>query len=352
MKLHQKIVYEDIAWISSRLDLEKLKNSKILLSGANGLLGFYFANLFSYLNKEKGFRISCDLFTKSDVSPASRIYDIKDSPGFRIKKADLSKENPYEEVYDFVIYAAGYSAPFQFLKDPLEVININFLGMKNVLEHVLKTSKSTKILYFSSSEIYGSPANENVPTPETYEGNSSIESKRACYIESKRLTEVLCLTYREKFGMDIKIARPALTYGPGMNFDDKRVISEFIKKAHFEKKIIMLDDGRDLRCFSYIRDTIAELLLVLLFGKDTIYNIGSDKDEISIKGLADIIGEIMGAEVVAGEIKKGAIDAPVRVCLDISKVKSEFNFSPEMSLKEGFKRTVEWAISSAGDNEK
>jgi UDP-glucuronate decarboxylase len=352
MKTSEEIVYEDIKKVCKTTELEPFKNAKVLLAGANGLLGSYFAYLFNYLNEKKNFDITCDCITKSEISRESKIFPLKNSPGIHFIAKDLAQPTIYKEPYDFVIYAAGYSAPAKFLQDPLAVINVNFIGMRNVLESVVRVNPKCAFLYFSSSEIYGNPTPENIPTPETYNGNVSITNNRACYIESKRLTEVLCLVYKKKFGTDIKIVRPALTYGPGITFEDKRVIGQFMGKAYKNKVIEMIDDGRDLRSFCYIRDMFRQLLSVLLSGKETIYNVGSSEEEMSIKDLAYIIGKRMGAEVKLGPGKTEAVSgAPSRVCLDLSRVIDEFGFRPEVKMEEGLQRTIDWNKALLKSNE-
>lgn len=342
----QKIIWEDLESIEKKIDLGPLRNSKILLAGANGLLGFYFANLFAYLNEKRDFNIFCDCITKSQISSVSRIRSLENAKGINFIVKDLSKHSVYGESYDFVIHAVGYAAPSRFLKDPLSVIDVNYLGMKDLLESVSKNNPKCKFLYFSSSEIYGSPPDEFVPTPETYAGNSSVTNPRACYVESKRLTEVLCLIYRERFDIDIKIARLALAYGPGMTFMDERVISQFMKKAHFDKRIDMMDGGESLRCFCYLSDAVLELLHVLFYGREAIYNIGSSREETSIKDLALMIGDVMNVPVKLSDKKQGLVGAPRRVCLDVSKAESEFNIIPEVNMKTGIERTIRWAIAA------
>ena len=346
MTAREEIVNEDAERAVMRLDASPLRGARVLLAGANGLLGSSFAHFFNHLNRSQGFGISCDCVTKNELSPESRIYDLREASGFRIIQANLATDTPYDGAYDFVIYAAGYSAPLRFLRDPLEVVEVNYDGMKRLLRHVREKSQRAKVLYFSSSEIYGSPPPESIPTPETYPGNSPVTNPRACYVESKRLTEVMCLIYRSQ-GIDVKIVRPALTYGPGLGLQDERVLSQFVRKAHLDKKIDMLDDGRDLRAYCYGEDMLVELLLILLKGKEVIYNAGSDREEVSIKDLALTIGSIMGVPVNVGAPRQGAVGAPGRGLLDISKVRNEFGFAPKVTLEEGLRRTIQWATSNS-----
>ncbi|HUZ92680.1 MAG TPA: NAD-dependent epimerase/dehydratase family protein [Candidatus Paceibacterota bacterium] len=323
-----------------------MRDKRILIAGANGLIGAYFGYLINYLNEELHYNIQADLITRGEIDEKKRIYDLKNAKNFNLIQQDLAKPVSYVKKYDYIVHAAGYGAPSRFLQDPVNVMDVNYIGLKSILESYREINPKAKILYLSSSEIYGSPPPDQIPTMETYAGNSSVNNNRACYIESKRLSEVLALTYVDRYKMNVRIARPALSYGPGLSMDDERVIGQFMKKAYKEKRIDMIDDGRDLRCYCYISDAVKQLIYILLFGKSTTYNVGSSREEISIKDLAMTIGEIMSAKVVVGRGKTAeVIGAPGRVCLDMRKLEFEFNFKPVVGIKEGLRRTIEWNLA-------
>lgn len=351
MNSSERIINSDIQRVCDSTNMGPFAHSKVLLAGANGLIGSYLAHLFHYLNERHGFGIEVDLITRSEITKSSRIYSLKGAKNFNIILQDLSQYAVYPQKYDYIIHAAGYAAPAMFLQDPIRVIDVNYIGLKSMLESSVKANPAAKILYLSSSEIYGSPTPEYFPTPETYPGNSAVTNNRACYIESKRLSEVLALSYISQHKLYVRIARPALSYGPGMPLDDKRVISQFVRKAYVEKEIRMLDDGRDLRCFCYISDVLRQLVSILLYGKDVIYNVGSAEEEVSVKRLAEMIGEVMSVKVIPGPGKTEAvIGAPSRVCLDMGKLEGEFGFKPEVRMKEGLKNTVDWSVGHAKEN--
>ncbi len=346
MKSAHEIFNNDIKEVIGRVDTNAFRNSRILLAGGSGLIGSSFAFLFHYLNTQLSYGIEVDLVTKRPLTPTSVIWLLRKSPGFRYEVRDLAAPIEYEKRYDFMIHAAGYGTPAVFLEDPVATIDVNYIGIKSILESTKKHNPAAKILYLSSSEIYGSPEEAHIPTPETFPGNSSVTNNRACYVESKRLSEVICLAYKHLFGLHVKIARPALSYGPGLTFTNGRVLSQFFKKAIEKKKIEMMDDGRDLRSFCYISDVLTELLLILLFGKETIYNVGSSEEAVSVRELAEKIGRLMGVEVIPGPGKDASvIGAPSRVCLDMSKMKNEFGFAPQVSLDEGLRRMLEWNLA-------
>ena len=346
MKSSKEILLEDIKNVVKKIDCAPLRKKRILLTGARGLLGSYFAHLMHYLNSELSYGIEADLITKNPIAASSFLQSIVGTPGLSFFAKDVSEPIAYDRAYDYMIHAAGYGTPAVFVRDPIKTIDVNYIGIQSMLKSARRRNPSTKILYCSSSKIYGSPSAEHVPTPETFVGESSVTSNRACYIESKRLSEVLCLAYASEFGMDVKIARPALTYGPALTFLSGRVISEFMKKAYLYKKIEMKDDGRDLRAYCYGGDTLRQLLSILLYSKDRIYNVGSSEEEVSIKELAERIGVCMGASVLPGPGKDEAVTAaPSRVCLDMAKVINEFGFKPEVSLDKGLGRMIDWNMA-------
>ena len=351
MKLSDEIIFEDVERAIDGLDISSLKNAKFLLLGASGLIGAYFSYLIYYLNTKRGFHIEADLYTRRSVARDPRFDIFKGAPGMHFFEHDASTYTKYEKKYDFMVHATGYGSPAFFLEDPIKTIDLNYMGMKSILESAVVRSPKARILYLSSSEIYGSPTEANFPTPETYPGNSPVTSNRACYVESKRLTEVLCLNYVKLHNMAVRIARPALSYGPGMTFGGGRVISQFMNKAYTDKKIKMVDDGGDLRCFCYMSDVLRELLYILLHSKDMIYNVGSSAEEISIMDLAKLIGKLMSVEVIAGSGKDFAVAAaPSRVKLDLTKLEKESGSRPAVKMFEGMRRTIDWNTALLAKN--
>lgn len=342
MNLSQEIIIEDITRIASKVDLTPFKNATVLLAGANGLIGSYFAHLFYYLNEKLSYNTKIDLISRHGISSESKIYGIRNSSNFTILEKDMSQYTSYSKPYDFMIHAAGYGAPSVFLTEPLKTIDVNYIGLKSMLESAVSLNPLSRILYLSSSEVYGSPPPEFIPTPETYVGNSSITNNRACYIESKRLCEVMALSYIKIYNMYIKIARPALSYGPGMSVNDQRVLSQFIKKG-YSGVIDMIDAGKDIRSYCYMSDVLRQLLSILLYGQDNTYNVGSSEESISIMELAQKIGKIMNAKVIAGPGKDSNVTgAPNVVCLDTTKLSTEFGFKSEVLMDEGLERIIAW----------
>ena len=269
---------------------------------------------------------------------------------------NITQYQPAKGVFfDQIIHAASIASPTFYRRFPIKTIKANVWGLENILEYMVQRKKAKKpvknLLFFSSSEVYGNPTEDNIPTPETYWGNVSFTGPRACYDESKRLGETLCVNYVRVHQLPIKIARPFNNYGPGMKITDGRVIADFSSNILKNKDIVVLSDGSPSRTFCYVADAIVGCLKVLVKGKrGEAYNIGVEKPEISIKDLATKMMAIgkkhfhYSGRVIAKKStdQNYLIDNPQRRCPKISKAKKELNYQPEISLDEGLLKTMRW----------
>jgi len=209
-----------------------------------------------------------------------------------------------------------------------------------------KEKKVKSFLFFSSSEIYGNPPPETLPTKETYLGNVSSIGPRSCYDESKRLGEALCMVFFRYFGSPIKIVRPFNVFGPGMQANDFRVIPRFIASIIYNQPIPVYAGGKQTRTFCYISDAVSGFLLVLLAGKNgEVYNVGSNQKEISINYLAKVFNKIFKNKLKILHLsypKDYPQGEPRRRCPDVSKIKKELKYRPRVGLEKGIMRTFSW----------
>jgi UDP-glucuronate decarboxylase len=226
-------------------------------------------------------------------------------------------------------------------------------GAKNLLELARKNALDG-FLFFSSSEIYGDPDPRSVPTPETYHGNVSSVGPRACYDESKRLTETICTIYQQKYGIPVTMVRPFNVFGPGMKHNDRRVVPMFGYQALNGQTITVHGDGHQTRTFCYITDAMTGFLKVLLSGQPgEAYNIGNDQNEISMRDLAQIFVELAHS-TSSGQGNNASYQMipypatypagePQRRCPDLTKAKRELDFTPHVNFRAGLKRFMDWA---------
>ena len=324
----------------------ELKDQTILVVGANGLIGSFLSDFFFFLNS-KGYNIKLILSSYSEKHKALRIRHLTDNREVKYFSWDCSKplgEWDLDCEVDLIFFAAGYGQPAKFTKDNIKTTMINIVGVSSLLDKVIKQQKSkSKFLFLSTSEVYGNP--KEYPTREDYKGLIDLESSRASYILSKATAENLCLQYNEFKQIETKIARVALTYGPGTTLSDTRVLQDFIFKAHFEKEINMLSRGDSIRNYLYLTNCAEILLNIILRGKETTYNVGGDSEEVSIYTLARKVGSLFNCEVKRGpEEKRHMKSAPSRVGVSMNKYRQEFKKYGNniVELNEGIRQTIRW----------
>jgi UDP-glucuronate decarboxylase len=345
-----KMVLEsDIKEIYSSAEplLETLKGKNLLITGAAGFLGRYFMSTFNHFNDlHPGNEINVvalDNYVTSSKSMDQPWQRTSSSIEWIYGDASLGEKLPNK--FDFIIHAAGIASPHHYRANPIETFEVAVNVTKGLLGKA--ATDYSRMLFFSSSEIYGDPFAEFVPTKEDYRGNVSTLGPRACYDESKRMGETLCWIYQEYFGVQVSIARPFNVYGPGMMATDYRVLPNFAASILNKQPLHVYGHGNQTRTFCYITDAIIGFLKILIKSpKPDVYNVGNPSPEISIKKLAELVCEI-------SDFREGfktssypdsyPEDEPNRRCPDISKISETLEFSPVVSLEDGLRRFLNWA---------
>lgn len=338
------IILHDLEKIAESLSdgLEQLEGSTVLIAGGNGFIGKYFVNSLLYLN-EHILKKPCRIIVLDRSISADEPYLISNE-NIEIIEFDISKEISIEHKIDFIIHSASIASPVVYRKYPLETILVNVYGTKNLLD-LAKKHNVKSFLYLSSSEIYGDPTPNQIPTKEDYRGNVSSTGPRACYDESKRVGETLCMTYLRQFSTPVKIVRPFNVYGPGLKPNDGRVISDFVSNSLTKGEVVLYSDGSPTRSFCYISDAIVGFLKVLLSKHNgESFNIGND-EEVSMLELAKIVQNEVPDLKIRFEIhpdKDYRIDNPQRRCPDLAKIKKSVGYTPTVKLKEGMGMMTQW----------
>jgi UDP-glucuronate decarboxylase len=252
---------------------------------------------------------------------------------------------PFSDEANFVIHMASIASPTFYRKYPIETLDANIMGLRKLLEQY-KDKAIKGFLFFSSSEVYGDPLPDFIPTKEEYRGNVSTIGPRACYDEAKRLGETMCYLFAEQYELPTRIARPFNNYGPGMSIYDRRLPADFAQAVLTGKDLVIHSDGTPTRTFCYISDAITGYLKVMLHDHFDVFNIGMDKPELSVSTFATIFQE-KGKELLNynGTIsfekandKAYLIDNPNRRCPDISKARTLLSYNPTVTVEEGISR--------------
>ena len=329
----------------------ELSGARILIAGGLGFLGHYFTSAFDRLNG-KHLDKPCAVTVLDSLITAQKKGALpRGGNGLSYRQHNIIEPFETDERYDFIIHAAGIASPYYYRKYPLETLEVSTTGTKNLLE--LARDHGARILYFSSSEIYGDPDPNHVPTAESYRGNVSCLGPRACYDESKRLGETLCRVYHEQFGVRSRMVRPFNVYGPGMRRTDYRVLPNFAAHITDVLPLNVYGDGSQTRTYCYVSDAITGFLKVLVNGAPgEPYNIGNPKPEISVLQLVEEIESALNRKFekhIVDYPDTYPADEPQRRCPDITKAHLQLGYEPQVALRDGLKLFFAWAEDAYRD---
>lgn len=304
--------------------------ARYLLSGGAGFVG---SHLTDALIRDGNEVVILDNFSTGTKQNFGR--EIYENDRLTIRECDVTTPLPVEPTFDVVCHLASIPTPSEYMTKPIQTLRAGADGTRHTLE-VARKANATYLLT-STSEVYGDP--EIHPQIEAYNGNVDSYGPRSCYDEGKRYAEALVRAYREEYGLDVRIARIFNTYGPRMR--DDRVIPAFISQAESGDDLTVHGDGIQTRSFCYISDLIQGLQSLIDSNYQQPVNLGNP-DERTIKNLAQIVRDVVGADVNLIYTERPP-DDPNRRCPDISTAREELGWSPSVSLRDGISRTVEAA---------
>lgn len=304
---------------------------RILITGGAGFLG---SHLCDRLVKAGQDVICVDNFF---TSQKSNIAHLLDEPNFELVRHDVIY--PLFLEVDEIYNLACPAAPGHYQFNPIKTTKTSVMGAINMLG--LAKRVKAKILHTSTSEVYGDP--DVHPQPESYRGNVNPIGPRACYDEGKRAAETLMFDYHRQNKVNIRVVRIFNTYGPRMHPYDGRVVSNFIRQAMAGEDITIYGDGSQSRSFCFVDDLIDGLLKMMdapdeLTGPVNLGNPG----EFTIRELADMVVQLTGSKSKVISDRPQPQDDPKQRCPDISLAKEKLGWEPQIALKEGITRTIDW----------
>lgn len=311
-------------------------NKRILVTGGAGFLGSYLCGRLL----AQGHDVIClDNFHTGSLD---NIRAHMASDRFHLVRADVCE--PFHAQVDQIYNLACPASPVHYQADPIRTMRTNVIGAMNLLD--LATRTGARILQASTSEVYGDPLVH--PQPEEYRGHVSITGIRACYDEGKRSAETLFYDYNRCHGTDIRIARIFNTYGPGMQADDGRVVSNFIVQALKGHSLTIYGDGRQTRSFCY-RDDLVDGLIRLMNSDQAepqAINLGNP-GEFTMLELAEMVIDLTGSKsrLLFMPLPQ---DDPAQRRPDISKAQSLLGWQPRIALQTGLKETVAYFDRALG----
>jgi nucleoside-diphosphate-sugar epimerase len=335
-----------------------MAGQRVLVVGGAGFLGYYLVQTVLHWNKSAGSArpIRVTVWDSYARGVPRWLTDLARDPHLTLVRHDVVDALPPETPdFEWVFHAASIASPTFYRRHPIETMDANVVGVRRLLDYAKGQADRGRplggFLFFSSSEIYGDPAPDAIPTPETYRGSVSCTGPRACYDESKRYGETLCVNFARQHGVPAKIARPFNNVGPGLKISDRRVLPDFARDVLAGRDIVMLSDGGPKRTFCYVADAVVGYYKILVRGAaGEPYNIGTEAPEISIGELAERVAslarELFG---YSGKVvrerpadQEYLTDNPARRCPQIDKARGELGFEPQVPLDDALRRALLW----------
>jgi nucleoside-diphosphate-sugar epimerase len=333
---------EDIASIAScNINWKTLDNSKILITGATGMICSFMVDVLMYRNIYYSSNIAIYALSRNEASAKKRFMPYFSSPLFNFIQQDIITSLDLNAAVDFIIHGASNAYPASFVSDPVGTMKANLWGLSNLLEYYLK-AKAKRVLYISSGEIYGEGKGEDFT--EFYSGYIDPLNPRSCYPSSKRAAETLCSAYSSQYDVDVVSARPCHIYGPTITEFDNRAFAQFLRNVLSNQDIILKSTGEQYRSYCYVADCVSALLAILLCGeKRNAYNISNKDSNVSIAELANSIAMAGDRKVVFNipqDEEMRGYSVVSRAVLDSGKLE-KLGWNAKYPLLDGIKRTIQ-----------
>lgn len=257
---------------------------------------------------------------------------------FELIESDIINDALPGKKVNVIVHLASPASPPWYQKYSVETLLVNTSATHKLLEKAKEDN--ARFLYASTSEIYGDPLTH--PQTEEYWGNVNTVGPRSCYDEAKRCGESFVMTYIKKFSVDGRIVRIFNTYGPRMDKNDGRVVSNFVTQAIEGKALTIYGDGNQTRSFCYVSDLVNGLITMLELGniKGEVINLGNP-NEITINELAHIVAKRFNIEVDTAYTDL-PVDDPTRRKPSIEKAKKLLNWEPKVSIEDGLDKTINY----------
>jgi dTDP-glucose 4,6-dehydratase len=302
---------------------------RVLVTGGAGFLGSHLCEALI----EDGHNV---IAVDNLLTGSLRNLDlVKDSSRFSFEQHDISEVFDYGTV-DYIFGLASPASPVDYMKNPIETLRVGSLGVFNSLE--LARRYKAKFLISSTSECYGDPLEH--PQTESYWGNVNPIGPRSVYDESKRFAEATTMAYHRTYHVDTRIVRIFNTYGPRLQLNDGRVISEFMKQALMGEPLTIHGAGAQTRSFCYVSDQIEGILRLSRSNEHRPVNIGNPC-EFTILECARMVLEVTGSRspITYGPLPQ---DDPKQRCPDISLARELLGWEPKVDLRTGLNLSLEY----------
>lgn len=340
---NDETLQDDLNYIAnSEIPFKQFKNSTILVTGATGLIGASLIRALLCANRIKKLKLKVIAFARNREKAEKIFGNILERKDISLVIGDVNEKMHVTQNIDYIFHCACITASKHMISYPVETILTSVDGTKNVL-FLAKEKKSKSVVYLSSMEIYGNIESDNVTEKEL--GYIDPLAVRSNYPESKRLCENMCIAFYTEYGVPVKIARLAQTFGAGILEDENRVFAQFARSAMTGKNIILHTKGKSEGNYCYLRDAIVGLLYIMVKGENgEAYNVSNPNTHISISAMAEMVCERIanGAINIRYEIPDDnsfGYAADTKMKLNSDKLQKT-GWKPKVDLEEMYKRMI------------
>lgn len=336
------------------LDLSELNGKTLLITGGTGMIGKW---MIDYLLANADCRIivagrSEEKF-KQRFAPSSNLSFFKWNPSNPTPLANSNIRTFEHSNIDFILHLASNTHPVAYASDPVSTIVMNVNATKELLD--LAVEKKSRFVYASSVEIYGQNRGDCEKFKEDYCGYIDCNTLRAGYPESKRCGEALCQAYVKQYGLDVVIPRIARVYGPTLQRDDSKALSQFIHNALEGKDIVLKSEGKQHFSYLHVADAVTGILTVMLKGKcGEAYNVSDTKSDITLRDLAALIAHECGRKVVfdiPGAAESAGFSPAMLARMDNDKLES-LGWSAQYDIRSGIADAIKEMRAACRDEGK
>ena len=336
--------WQDVELAAQQIpNLKNLYGSTILITGATGMICSAVAEVLLYLNREKSANIQIILAGRDKDRTKKRFYCFEEEKDYVFIQYDATSDNPQNIKADYIIHGASNADPSKFAKEPVETMLANIIGL-NILLKSATSNNAKRLLYISSSEVYGRKEEKRPYKEEDY-GFVDILNPRASYPSSKRAAETLCAAYSAEYGLDTVIVRPGHIYGPTITDSDSRASAQFTRKAKAGEDIVMKSAGSQLRSYCHTLDCASAIITILINGKKgEAYNISNPNSIVTIREMAEALAKAGNVNIVFEN--PSDIELNSYNLMDNSSLKSEkleqLGWRAVYSITEGAQKTLKY----------
>lgn len=336
---NHKLYLEDLDTIANNDGFEIFRGKSFFITGATGLIGVCMIDALMLANKN-GADITVYAVGRDKEKAAARLGEYYDNNHFYFIEQDVRQPLLKDISVDYIIPLASNTHPLAYSQYPIETIEINVKGAEYALQKAIECNAT--VLYPSTVEVYGNARGEDVFT-EDYTGQLNLSTARACYTESKRVSEALCQSYIAEKGAKVKIVRLSRIFGPTMLLSDTKASSQFIIKALKGEDIVLKSKGEQFFSYTYVADAVSAMLYVLLHGENGVaYNIANERCNVHLKEFAQACAEWAGKKVIfdlPSEVERKGFSVAMNAILDIRKLRA-IGWTPQYNMKDALERTL------------